>query len=187
MKQEQLETYILLRQSGELGEQESVELEDWLAENADARALAKDYATISEAASLPVDDANVSEITLERIHQAARQHQATSTNSHTAGRFKPLLALAAAIVLLFALGTLVKPLLSSNPATLAQETPEMTTEPIIELAALVNDEVDQGFTALEARISQVSDELFSGNFWGEPTPNDLDEIASELLQLESNT
>ena len=98
-----------------------------------------------------------------------------------------MLALAAAIVLLLAVGVALHKQWGLPDAPVVAETPPLPVfeDPVVELAALVGDEIDQEFSVLEAKISQVSDELFGDNFWGEPVSDDLDYMARELLELES--
>ncbi len=186
MNHEQLEQYILLRQSGELGEREQRELDAHLSSDADAQQLAADYDAIIQAASLSPEDLQVSELTIERIKEAARAGTPAG-RTRASVNFTPMLALAAAITLLLAVGVAILQQRGLPDTSVVAEMPPLPVfeDPVIELAALVSDEIDQEFSVLEAKISQVSDELFGDNFWGEPISDDLDNMAAELLELES--
>ena len=186
MNNEQLEQYILLRQSGELGDREQRELDAHLSSDVEAQQLAADYDAIIQAASLSPEDLHVSELTIERIKEAARICTPVE-RTRASVYFAPMLALAAAIVLLLAVGVALHKQWGLPDAPVVAETPPLPVfeDPVVELAALVGDEIDQEFSVLEAKISQVSDELFGDNFWGEPVSDDLDYMARELLELES--
>ena len=186
MNREQLEQYILLRQSGELGEREQLELNAYLSSDTEAQQLAAEYDAIIQAACPNPDDLHVSELTIERIKDAARTG-IPAAGPRASIRFAPMMALAAAIALLLAAGVVMHQQRSLPDAPVVAEKPPLAPaeDPVIELASLMGDEMDQEFSVLEAKISQVSDELFGDNFWGEPVSDDLDNMASELLELES--
>jgi anti-sigma factor RsiW len=186
MNHEKLEQYILLRQSGELGDLEQRELAAYLSSDAKAQQLAVDYDAIIQAASLSPEELHVSELTVERIKEAGRPG-AREEPTRASVNFAPMMALAAAIALLLAVGVAVQKKMGQPDAPVVAETLPVPggEDPVVELAALVGGEIDPEFSVLEAKISQVSDELFGDNFWGEPVSDDLDYMASELLELES--
>jgi hypothetical protein len=198
MNEEQLNEYILLRQSGELSESQLQDLEQALAVDSAAAERANAYDLLFTAASDCPPAPKVSDLTLERILREGKMVQAANAAPTTAKApfNRAWLSIAAVLLVALGIGAVANYRhLQQNPGSVAEHKPETAVQPQahaeVAVALLENEVVDEALESLNEELAYVNEALFGDNFWGDASftsstssEKDVDAIAAELLELE---
>jgi hypothetical protein len=174
MKNRTTEEQILLAQSGELTGRDRAQLERALADDSTGRAYRDDLDQLARTLREQATEAEVSELTLQRIRTAAEQ---AVRPARTQVSWSPALAYAAAGLALLACGLFMAARLGQ------QDTPKIAQEaqpPLPEGILAWDADLDAEIEALDEMMAMTFDDTAEN----ESTQESLEELAEQLIELE---